>query len=283
MTHDLPADELARLYREGVRTKELARRFGVSRQTVARRLAAAGVVVQQGVPTPPIEELVVRYEAGEALTDLAGMAGVSPQTIGRRLRAAGVTLRTEPNELAKMRMSESSRRFVVPLDRVRELRAAGYSTADMAAELGIPAETIRERMVAEGIDRLPGKARPERNHFWAGGLTVDGDGYILVKSPDHPNRNHAGYVRQHRLVMEAHLGRYLDPREVVDHVNRDASDNRLENLALYPSNAEHLRATVTGRRNVSPAVREILRQAAVHRARQRVAAILAESGTDAGL
>lgn len=235
------------------------------------------------LPTPPVEQMVARYEAGETLGDLAVWAGVSPQTIGRRLRATGVTLRTGVSDLSRQRMTEGSRRFEVPLDRVCELRDAGRSAREMAAELGIPEEVIRERMVAEGIDRLPARARMERNYFWSGGMTVDKQGYILVKSLDHPHRNRAGYVRHHRLVMEAHLGRHLSPEEVVDHINRDTSDNRIENLALYSSNAEHLRATVTGRRNVSYAVREILRQAAVLRARRRVAAILAESGSGADL
>lgn len=35
-----------------------------------------------------------------------------------------------------------------------------------------------------------------------------------------------------RVIMEEHLGRPLLPRETVDHINNDCTDNRIENLQL---------------------------------------------------
>lgn len=43
-----------------------------------------------------------------------------------------------------------------------------------------------------------------------------------------------------RVVMEEHLGRRLLSTEVVHHINRDPSDDRLENLQVV-SHAEHKR------------------------------------------
>lgn len=50
----------------------------------------------------------------------------------------------------------------------------------------------------------------------------------------------ARYIYQHRLVMERHLGRVLLRSEVVHHKNHDKTDNRLSNLKLYASRAEHI-------------------------------------------
>jgi hypothetical protein len=85
-----------------------------------------------------------------------------------------------------------------------------------------------------------------KNHGWRGGRTIDKDGYVLIKMPDHPYATNTGYVREHRLVMEQLLGRYLEPEEVVHHKNGNKADNRIENLELFANNAEHLRATLAG-------------------------------------
>ena len=51
-------------------------------------------------------------------------------------------------------------------------------------------------------------------------------------------KNKRHYV--HRLVMEEHLGRKLEPGETVHHINGDKTDNRIENLTII-SRKEHNR------------------------------------------
>lgn len=58
-------------------------------------------------------------------------------------------------------------------------------------------------------------------------------GYILVKNSSHPYANKAGYVREHRLIMEGILGRYLLPHENVHHKNTVRHDNDESNLELW--------------------------------------------------
>lgn len=79
-------------------------------------------------------------------------------------------------------------------------------------------------------NRMVGDGNPN----FKDGQYVDDKGYIRVLSPDHPYKN-KGYIYQHRLVMEAYLGRYLQPWEVVHHINEIKLDNRIENFFLTTS------------------------------------------------
>ena len=82
------------------------------------------------------------------------------------------------------------------------------------------------------------KAR-EKHPKWKGGIYKKKEGYIKVKDRNHPYCDAQGYVCQHRLVMEKHVGRYLNPKERVHHINRRKDDNRIENLKLFSSESEH--------------------------------------------
>ena len=73
-----------------------------------------------------------------------------------------------------------------------------------------------------------------------GGRITNSYGYILIKKPSHPFAQSSGYIKEHRLVMEVELGRYLTADEIVHHINKDKSDNRPENLEVV-SMAEHRR------------------------------------------
>lgn len=70
---------------------------------------------------------------------------------------------------------------------------------------------------------------------------VKRSGYTYIKTWGHPMCGKQGYVAEHRLVMENHIGRYLTKREVVHHINHDITDNRIENLQLFASAGEHTR------------------------------------------
>src|SRR3990167_2598885 len=54
----------------------------------------------------------------------------------------------------------------------------------------------------------------EKSSLWRGGFHVK-DGYKFIRAREHPHANATGYVREHRLVMEKKLGRFLKPTEVV--------------------------------------------------------------------
>jgi len=59
-----------------------------------------------------------------------------------------------------------------------------------------------------------------------------GSRYKLIHLPNHPNSTKAGYIREHRLVMEKHIGRLLDRSEIVHHIDGNTLNNNIKNLEL---------------------------------------------------
>lgn len=80
----------------------------------------------------------------------------------------------------------------------------------------------------------------EMNPLYKGGKSIDANGYVIFTSGPHINK------REHRVVMEAHLGRKLGPDEIVHHVNGNKADNRIENLSVE-TRASHNREHGLGR------------------------------------
>ncbi len=97
----------------------------------------------------------------------------------------------------------------------------------------------------KGADNPMYGKRGEQCANWKGGRKIRKDGYTLVVAPDnhpHPSdtRSRTKYILEHRLVMEQHLGRYLEPTEVVHHIDGNPRNNDISNLRLYPSHSEHI-------------------------------------------
>lgn len=67
------------------------------------------------------------------------------------------------------------------------------------------------------------------------------NGYIMRRVNNHPNANQRSYVAEHRLVMEQYLGRFLDTKEVIHHLDGNRENNNIENLKLEVENSEHIK------------------------------------------
>jgi hypothetical protein len=80
-----------------------------------------------------------------------------------------------------------------------------------------------------GSQRNPPRGPTHPN--WKGGRVQWPGGYMAVRVDD--GKGGRTYVLEHRHVMEQHLGRPLDPKETVHHLNGVKDDNRLENLELW--------------------------------------------------
>jgi hypothetical protein len=112
------------------------------------------------------------------------------------------------------------------------------SLAQLAKLYGCSIDILSRRLKQQGVKirnyKESGKLfapRGEKSGSWTGGIKKNGE-YRMVKIPDHPNGDLGHYVMEHRLVIEKHLGRYLEDWEVIHHKNGIKSDNRLENLDI---------------------------------------------------
>ena len=110
------------------------------------------------------------------------------------------------------------------------------------------------KVVNKACKRFGFRMRPRGQKFgpehkgWKGGRRIDKSGYVLVYAPDHPAAHpRSKTVREHRLVMEKILERYLLPTEVVHHIDDNPQNNHPSNLKLYPKNSDHLAETLKGK------------------------------------
>ena len=72
------------------------------------------------------------------------------------------------------------------------------------------------------------------------GRYISSNGYVCVFEPNHPAASKRGYVYEHRVIMERHIGRFLNKNEDVHHIDKNRQNNSISNLLLL-SRSEHHR------------------------------------------
>ena len=112
--------------------------------------------------------------------------------------------------------------------------------AAVAKKYGCTPSMVNLMMKSMNIKANPYDKHGNNNPKWRGGRRKDQDGYIQVYCPDHSYRTVRNEVPEHRLVMEKKLGRYLEPHEIVHHINGRKDDNGPENLELIENVAKHV-------------------------------------------
>ena len=116
----------------------------------------------------------------------------------------------------------------------------GLSLAEIGRLVNRDTLTILRHMQRMRIERRPAHGPSGEKHGnWKGGVyRAKNNGYVYLTVENHP-RTYRKRVQEHVLVMEKMIGHYLEPGEIVHHINGIKNDNRPENLKLLGSESEH--------------------------------------------
>lgn len=160
--------------------------------------------------TPHIREISVKLKNGYSLRMIASEIGISKDCLSEKLKKAGIPFPTR----------EEAAKNIWKNHKHPHLGMKG----ELSYAFGKKMTSAHRKRMESVWEELAIKKRLGRK-FHSGG-------YVLVYEPSHPAADKSGYVLEHRLVVERHIGRYLAVDEIVHHINGVKSDNRLENLSL---------------------------------------------------
>ena len=183
------------------------------------------------------------YTKGLTQKQLAPILGVkSDITVRRILHEYGIDTNRNQMRSNETKKGMSNKKFKKYLTRLYFKEK--YSINKISEILGITQSATRRYVKQYDIPLYNQKTSAklfcskEKNPSWNGGKHLKNNGYIEIYSPNHPYSDKRGYVYEHRLVVEKHIGRYLLPEEIVHHKDLNKTNNDISNLQIV-TNSEH--------------------------------------------
>lgn len=161
------------------------------------------------------DELKAKYRELKSTDKVARFYNVSKKTILNWMNNFNIARDMSPS-LEKMKNE-----FIQKINE-------GKNTKQIASDFGLDKTTIRKW--ASLLDY--------KLDTFHKGFLVTHNGYKMIMAKSHPFADSKGYVREHRLVMEKKIGRYLTSGEIVHHKDENKLNNNPDNLEVM-SKAEH--------------------------------------------
>ena len=160
--------------------------------------------------TPFLQDAIDSLSRGESLRMVSARIGINHKTLSKKLQQRGIKVPTRI-ESAKRTWKNHTHPGI-------------GKKGELCPNFGKKASKETREKLSEVQKRRAEEVRMYRKFH--------SQGYVLVYEPSNPASDRSGYVLEHRLVMERHLGRFLAPDEIVHHLNENKADNRIENLEL---------------------------------------------------
>ena len=157
------------------------------------------------------EELRAAYDDLGTAEEVAFKYGVSKKLVLTYLRRFGIA--THPRHM----LTDAVRAEIVAL------AEAGRTVPEIVATVGFSNTAVRKHLTSVGVKAVD-PAHPGVVTTWAG--------YRKRLCVGHPRADSKGYVNEHVLTVESHLGRTLNRDEVVHHKDGCKGNNALSNLEL---------------------------------------------------
>ncbi len=127
---------------------------------------------------------------------------------------------------------------------------AGKPKVRKCVDCGCECQSTEFRKPIEETRCLSCSMKGERGNNWKGGKRRCSQGYVYIYKPVHPRSDAKGRIKRCYLVWEAANGRYIQPGEVVHHIDGVKDNDIIDNLQVM-THGDHSSLHMSGKNNPS--------------------------------